>query len=102
MYATARPVLTFLSSLYGADEVDSGPAKAAAQSIGSATLTRVVSLETSTFQVPVRKTPTTLTIQFTAKIADVDRVRQYLKNPSLSARKIGELAFRYYLENAVD
>jgi hypothetical protein len=101
MYATARPVLTFLNTLYSADEIDSVPAKAAAEAVISAPLTRVVSLQASAFHAPARRVPTNVTVQFTVKISDVDRIRQHLKNPGLSARKIAETAFRYYLENEV-
>jgi hypothetical protein len=101
MYTTARPVLSFLSSLYGADEVESEPAKAAAEAVSSANLTRVVSLQASSFHPPTKRAPTSLTVQFRVPIDDINRVKAHLGNPGLSARRIGEIAFKYYLENEV-
>jgi hypothetical protein len=101
IYNTSRPVLRFLNSLYSGDEVESESAKASAEGVGATPIPRVVSLTSSTFTPPAKRRGTTITLQFPVKIADVERIRQYLKKPNLSARKIGEIAFKFYLDNEV-
>lgn len=101
MYNAARPVLTYLNSLYSTDEVESATAKAASERIESAPITRVVSLQEAAFSPPQRRAPSTVNIQFSAKLDDINRVRTHLRNPGLSARKIAEMALDYYLENEV-
>jgi hypothetical protein len=101
MYNTARPVVAYLSSLYSTDEVESAPARTAADSVHAEPITRVISLGASTFSPPTRRKATTVNIQFSALISDVERVRTHLRNPTLSARKIAEMALKYYLENEI-
>ena len=101
MYTAARPVLRFLSSLYSDDEVEAQPAKAAAEAVRSKPLTQVMSLVPSHFVPPARRAPTTVSVQFKVQVSDINRVKQHLRNPGLSARRIAEIAFKYYLENEV-
>ena len=54
-----------------------------------------------TFTTPKRPAPTTLKIQFDARIQDVKSVTTYLKRSSMSGSEVGRYTFEYFLRNEV-
>ena len=101
MLVQARPVLRFLSSLYGDDEVEAESAKAASAKLESVSLREIQPLRARPFKPPTGKALTTTTVQFSAKTADVLKIKKHVGEPTMSNREIGELVFSYYLKNEV-
>ena len=64
------------------------------------TIAQLVHRAGSAFEVETPKkkaVKTTVSIQYNAKIADVDKVKKHLRKPRLGASKVGEHTFDYFL-----
>lgn len=101
MLSAARPVFTFLNSIYDTDETEAAQARSASEAISSSTFTHIVGAPKSTFSAPKGTKPSTVTAQFPMKIDDLELVRQFLRRPSLSAREAAQIAFKHYLKHEV-
>ena len=101
MLVQARPVLRFLNSLYGDDEVEAESAKAASAKLKSVSLREIQPLRIRQFKAPTVKALTTTTVEFSAKSTDMLRIKKHVGRPTMSNREIGELVFSYYLKNEV-
>lgn len=101
MVAVGRPVVTFLDRRYTDEgttieskeltEVSKGQMSALAASSGGKT----------TFSVPKKQPKLTTRIQYDARIADVERVAEYLSNPGMSGSDVGRHTFNFFLRNEV-
>ncbi len=49
-----------------------------------------------------KQRPENVHIEYSARLKDVERIRERLGRPSISARKIGKMTFEYYLEKECD
>jgi hypothetical protein len=101
MLTAAKPVLSYLNSLYGSDEVEAEEAREATDQISSRPLQLILSARTSAFSPPKKRKRITTTIQFPVLIADIERIKTHLRRPTMSNRDVGKMAFEYYLENEV-
>ena len=99
MQVAARPVLTFLNSLYPSDAVPEPTRRAIAEEVRQADIKQVISNE-STFTVRFRTQPVRMTtkIQYDALNSDIDLIRKCLRKPRMSAKAIGEHTFKYFVE----
>lgn len=100
MAVLSRPILAFCSKKYPQD-VDQEPVERdIAKQIKSTTISELVHRAGSAFEVEAPKNEvvkTTVSIQYNAKITDVDKVRKHLRKPRMGASKIGERTFEYFL-----
>jgi hypothetical protein len=100
MRAISRPVISFLDRMYSGDIAESKPEREIADAVVQADLTAIAKRQESPFTVTPRtrrKAKTTTKVQYDAEIADVERIRKHLRDPQLSASKIGLITFEDYL-----
>ena len=99
MVSMSRPILTFLSKMYPSDPAESRIEREVAQRVGRASLPDVALKDDAPFESRPKKTEkTTVRVQYDAESAEINRVRKHLREPAMSANKIGRLAFDYYLK----
>lgn len=100
MAVLARPVLTFLNSMYASGEAEEPAERLIAEGVKAATVDSVVRGARSAFSVslPAKKQSAYVSIQFKVKKTDLERVRKHLSQPTWSASRIGEHVFQYFLE----
>jgi len=100
MGVLSRPILSFCSRKYGPD-VDPEPIeREISKQIKPATVAQLVHKAGSAFEVEAPKKEvikTTVSIQYYAKIADVDKVKKHLRKPRMGASRVGEHTFEYFL-----
>jgi hypothetical protein len=98
MTVAAKPVLSFLNKMYPTDMASEPAERALAEGVRSVDARGLVGLGNRSFHVRPTKAAakTTVRIQFDAETKDVEAVRKHVRK-SLSANKIGELSFNYYL-----
>jgi hypothetical protein len=99
MKVQARPILNFLNALYPSDgDEEAGIDRDAFEKATSVSVTKLARQE-STFSVLRTQAITSdwINILYKRKRADVDRIRRHLEKRKLSASKIGEMTFDYYV-----
>jgi hypothetical protein len=100
MAIAAKPVLSFISKTYPTDP-DIAPAeREVARTSVVAAPAELASAKASLFAIP---TPApgprlTQTVVYIAKITDLEKVRKHLRQPRLSASRIGEHTFHYFMK----
>jgi hypothetical protein len=100
MSATARPVLTYLNSLYPSNEVDTAPGRAAAESLTARPLSELMARPITSFTRPQVVQPQTTRVQFDAKLTEIAAIQRHIRRQSAASR-IGRMCFDYYLKNVV-
>ena len=101
MSALARPVLSFLNSFYPSDPDETKPAREVVETLQPANLGQVVARSQQSFPsvVPKRKgRRTTVSVQFEAERAAIERIRRKIGKPTWSAGAIGRYAFDHYMQ----
>jgi hypothetical protein len=100
MAAAARPVLTFMNKKYGPD-LDTTPVeREIAHGTVSATPAQLATSTNTQFNV-FRTDPKPKLIkrvQYDARITDLDKISKHLNQRSMTAGKIGEHTFKYFLD----
>jgi len=101
MATVGRLVVSFLDSRYTDEgtEIASKDVQEAAGERVSAITAAVVTKRT--FELPKRPAPTTVRVQYDAKVSDVKRVEQYLRRPGMGAAEVGRHTFHFFLKNEV-
>lgn len=101
MRGLARPVLTFLDSLYPSDPPESREEREIAKAVQPADLAELARRSPSAWRVerPKKRVHrTTVKVQFDAEKEDLDRVRKRLRAPGMPANQIGKYTFDFYLQ----
>lgn len=101
MKLQAKPILDFLGRMYPTDLEPEGVEERELLLDAKILSIEEVTKEQSTFSVKrtVRTKPVTVSIQFTRPRDVVKRVARYLGDPSMSAARVGEHTFDYFVEN---
>jgi hypothetical protein len=104
MRVQARPVLNYLNDLYPSDsQADPALERAWLQQAGTVLITDLPTGDRAFEYAPRRRQARQdISIQYRRLKTDVERIRRYLDDPSLSATSIGGLTFDYYLEQIDD
>lgn len=100
MATVAKPVLSFLSRMYPTDAVAEPVERSLADSVRVVDVRQLVGRGSQAFRSPsvsARAPKTTVRIQYDAKIRHIDAIRKHVRK-TISANKIGEMTFDYYLE----
>lgn len=99
MHLSARPVLSFLNSLYPSDAAPEPTRRAITEHVRQADIKQVISHE-STFTVRYNRPPERMTtkIQYDALNTDIERIRKCLRKSRMTAKAIGEHTFQYFLD----
>jgi hypothetical protein len=101
MAVLARPVLSFLNGMYAAGEPEELAERKVASTVKAATLSDAIKASSPTFKaVVVRQLaiPSTVTVQYSARIKDVDAVRKHIGRPTWSASKVGLHTLEYFVK----
>lgn len=101
MRGIARPIITFLDSLYKAEAPEETTGRNIADAVKATNLSTIAAQPQSTFSVTPRgrtSARATVSIQFEADRRDVDRVRKHIKHFKWGANKIGSYTFEHYLK----
>jgi Histidine kinase-, DNA gyrase B-, and HSP90-like ATPase len=97
MQSIARPVYTYLDSLYKKNSADDGVAPVSVR--GTASKEPVSRADTHVpFRAPRRKSKSTSKVQYDATRAELEQVRKHLRQAGMPANKIGRHTFDYFLE----
>ena len=100
MSGIARPVITFLNNMYPSEAAEQTRERQIAKGIQKIDIRAIAVKPPTVFKVlpPKNPTPRTVTIQFKAKIQDVERIKKCLREPTMSASRVGEHTFKHFLE----
>lgn len=101
MRAVAKPVLSFLDSMYKPDSPEESSARQIADTVKAVPLADLAKRPSTTFKITYR-TPsyekTTVRVQYEAEKSDIEKVRKKLKKSSMGANRVGEFTFKHYLK----
>jgi hypothetical protein len=100
MSGIARPVLNFINNMYPSEPAEEARERQIAEKIRKVDIRAIAAKPPSVFKVlPTKKpAPKTVTIQYKAKIEDVERIKKCLRDPTMSATKVGEHTFKHFLK----
>lgn len=99
MQVLERPILDFMNDFYPSVSEEGLPAREILKDARTVNVTEISKTKTNfSAPLPRGKTSEFVTIQFEAAKKDVERVRAHLKKPGLAAYRVGELAFKHYLD----
>lgn len=101
MATAARPVLSFLNSQYPTEKDEEPIERDISKNIESASFGNLVSKKSTVFNIPKQKKKeekSTTRVQYDAKNADLEKIRNQLRKPHMGASKVGEYTFNYYLK----
>ncbi len=100
----ARPVVDFLNDLYPSDaQSDPSLQRETLQDAKPASITALPVTDRSfVYAVSPRQARTDISIQFRRERADIERVRRYLGDQSMSAGAVGAYTFDYFLDQELD
>jgi hypothetical protein len=101
MLGAARPIISFLDSLYKNEEHEEGEFRKIADAIRPVTLGAISHKSESAFTVRTRTRTARpeVSVQFDADRSDIDRIKKHLKKFSWSAGRVGSYTFQYFLDN---
>lgn len=101
MVNTGKAIITFLDSRYteSGTEVDSVELNEARG--GSVNPLASSAAKPRKFKPPTPKEDPTTRIQYDAKVADVGRIRKYLRKPGMSGSEVGRHTLDFFLRNEV-
>jgi len=101
MTAVARLVISFLDGRY-TDEGTEVASKDLQEAAGERTSVIAAAVaEKRVFTPPSKPKAEIMRIQYDARIADVRRIAEYLRKPSMSGSDVGRHTFQYFLRNEV-
>jgi len=101
MKGVARPILTFLDSMYKDETPEDASARDIANKVKATSLAAVAAKPVAPFNVkyPARVVPKTIVnVLHQAKVADVARIKKHLNRYSWGANKVGEYTFNHLLK----
>jgi len=101
MRILTRSILSFLDRMYPSDLAEEPRERAIADGVTSTDVRRVMNTPQTSFTVENstrRKSASTNKIQFAAKKTDIQKIRKHLCDPEMSAVKIGQHVFQYFLK----
>jgi hypothetical protein len=100
MALAAKPVLSFISKKYPSDPDTTPAERGIAKSMMIATPAELATPKASSFFIPIPPPAPKLKqrVQYDVKISDLDKIRNHLRQPRLSASRIGEHTFDYFLK----
>ena len=104
MRSLAKPILAHLARSYPGDVTPSMPEREVLQKARRVSIVEVAKLKDTTFSVnvPQRSRAESVSIQYDRPVHKVKRIAESLEKKRLSARKVGEYTFDYYLKNCCD
>lgn len=100
MSLTARPVLSFLNSMYPSEPVAEVHERKLVDQLRPVAVSQIAARPSAAFAVHEtsrRQRPTTVSIQYKAEKAEVERIKKKLNHPSWSAGAIGKYTFDYFI-----
>lgn len=102
MTLIARPVLNFLNDMYPSEDLEEIAERELADRLGEIAVSDLAKTPEESFKTPdtprTRQRRSTVTIQYKARRADVDRIKDHLGRPDLSAREVGKHTFDHFLQ----
>jgi len=101
MNLAGKPVLTFLNNMYPTEPAEEIPERKMADLLVPADIATLTSRAQTPFTTRGKATArkrSTVSVQYKAEKADVERIRKRLSDPDLSVSKIGLHTFLYFLE----
>jgi hypothetical protein len=100
MAAAARPVLSFINDMYPSEPGEATHQRELADQLKLVNISAVVNRGTSAFTTlpSIRPRKSTVTVQFEADRADVDRVKRKLNKPRWGANQVGRHTFLHFLK----
>jgi hypothetical protein len=101
MMLLARPVLSFLGKMYAAEADEETRERQLADDVKPIDIRAVAADTPRAFTVQpsnLRQPRTTVQVQFPAAIADVDRIKKRINQPSMTAGAVGRHALEYFLK----
>lgn len=101
MTTVARPVLRFLNNMYPSEAKEEVVERDLANTVKPATLkslSEAPAREFSTAVVPRKTQPRSVSVQFKAKVADIERVKRCLAKPGWGASQVGRHALQRLIE----
>lgn len=100
MTVAAKPVFSFINSKYPSDAEVTPVERAIARQTVSTTFADLASPGTAVFAIPRPPVIIKLTtkVQFDAKDTDLAKIRKHLRSSNMSAGRIGEHTFNYFLK----
>ena len=101
MATQAKPVISFLNNMYPSDDLEEIEEREIAEKVASVDVRSLVSANRRDFSVSPSRRParSTVTVQFKAKRDDISRAKVAIGQRTMSAGKVGEHAFEYFLKN---
>jgi hypothetical protein len=101
MRSIARPIITFLDSLYKGEPTEENAGRDIADTVRQVSLSTMAAKPPSNFTVQSRTRTygSTVRIQFDADRADVERIKNHLKKFRWASGRVGKFTFEYYLQN---
>jgi len=100
MALSAKPVFSFISKQYPSD-ADTPPAeRGIAKNMVTADPAELATPKSTSFFIPIPPPAPKLTqsVQYQAKISELEKIRKHLRRPGLAAWRIGEHTFDYFLK----
>jgi hypothetical protein len=104
MHVQARPVISFLNALYPSDaQVDPSIQRESLSRAAAVSITALPTADRSfEFKRPPNKEPRRdVVIQFRRLKADVERIRNFIDEPDMSAGNVGGFVFDYYRDEVL-
>jgi hypothetical protein len=100
MQSVARPVYTYLESLYPTGDDATNDEREAAKSLDQAPDKTLFQEKPSTFRPPAtRRRSDHVNVQFKVHKRKIEAIREHLGRPSMSAGDIGRYALEYFMTN---
>ena len=101
MSAIAKPVLSFLNNMYPSEDLEEIAERDLADELKEIAVVDLAKTPCESFKIPdtseAKEQRKTVSIQYKAKIADVDKIAAHLDHPEWSARQVGRYTFDHYL-----
>jgi hypothetical protein len=100
MSLTARPVLTFLNNMYPSEPVEEVHERKLVEQLRPVTITALATQPTPMFEIrqpQKRERPTTVSVQYRAQKADIERIKNKLNEPNWGAGAVGKYVLDYFL-----
>jgi hypothetical protein len=101
MAAMSKPILTFLNSQYPSDAaLEVADIRDAVDGVQEVSFKEIASKPTAGFSyTPSRKKEKKIEwVRFKASVSSLDKIRQHLRRPTLSASEIGKLTLSHYVK----
>lgn len=100
MIGLARPIVSFLNDMYPSEPAEATRERQIAERVQKVDIRAIAVKPPTVFKLlPAKKpVPKTVTVQYKAKIDDVERIKKCLRNPTLSASRVGEHTFKHFLK----